>query len=208
MLAIGRRVREAARGPGKRYIVAENEPQETHSFVRPRRRLRTGRAVERRFPPLGHRGADRPTEAYYTDYMDAAGVHLGGEMGLSLPGPALQVAEETAGHAGPRSAAGAVRQLHPEPRPGRQFRRGARGIRSPARASPGAHGSAACLGAGDAHAFSRPGVRRLDSVLSTLRITSRSWPSWWPKDGRSFSRNFANAVTSAESRALPGPTRI
>ena len=60
LAAIGRRVREAARGRAT-LIVAENEPQEAR-LVRPleQGRLRPRRALERRLPPQRPGRADRP----------------------------------------------------------------------------------------------------------------------------------------------------
>ncbi len=52
----------------------------------------------------------------------AAGVHLGGEVGLPVPGPAVPVAGAAPRHVRPRPAASRVRHVSREPRPGRQHR--------------------------------------------------------------------------------------
>ena len=100
--AIAARVREAARGRGT-YIVGENEPQDAR-LIRPAggRRLRPRCAVERRLSPQRDRGDDRAQRSLlHRLSRHAAGVHLGGEVGLPLPGPALQMAEGAPRHAEP-----------------------------------------------------------------------------------------------------------
>ena len=101
--------------------------------------------VERRLPPQRHGRPDRPQRGLlHRLSRHAAGVHLGGQVGLPLPGPALHLAEEAARHAGARPAAGAVRHLPREPRPGRQL--GPRPAAAPAdqpRPLPGDDGAAA-----------------------------------------------------------------
>ena len=122
LAAIGRRVRAAARGRAT-LIVAENEPQDAQ-LVRPLEK--GGYGLDALWNDDFHHSAmvalTGHNEAYYTRLpRHAAGVHLGGQVGLSLSGPALPVAEEAARHAGPGPGAGALRQLHREPRPGRQL---------------------------------------------------------------------------------------
>ena len=126
------RARCGSGGRALHLIVAENEPQDVRVV---RRREQGGYGIDALWNDDFHHSAmvalTGRNEAYYTDYLgSAAGVHFGAEVGLSLPGPALQMAEEAAGHASLGLAPSSVRQLSPEPRPGREFGLG----RAPARA--------------------------------------------------------------------------
>ncbi len=97
---IGARVRDAARGRST-IVVAENEPQDTR-LVRPvaEGRIRTGRLVERRFSPQRDGRADRPRRGVLHGHARrAAGVRLGREIRVPVPGAALQLAAAAAGHA-------------------------------------------------------------------------------------------------------------
>ena len=121
---IGRRVREAARGRATIIIVAENEPQDTR-LVRPVEQ--GGYGLDALWNDDFHHSAmvalTGRNEAYYTDYRGTPQEFISrGQVRLPVPGPVLRLAEEAARHAGARPAAGRVRHLPPEPRPGRQLR--------------------------------------------------------------------------------------
>ena len=98
------------------------------SAPRERGRLRARRALERRLPPQRHGGAHRPERGVLQRLLAARRRSSSPprSTGYLYPGPALRLAE-AARAARRRSdlAAGRVRHLHPEPRPGRQL--GARG---------------------------------------------------------------------------------
>ena len=109
LAAVGRRVREAARGRAT-LIVAENETAGgAHRPAARPGRLRPRRPLERRLPPQRPRRPDRPQRGLLHRLPGrAAGVHLGREIRLPLPGPALPLAEEAPRHAGARPAAGRI----------------------------------------------------------------------------------------------------
>ena len=66
------------------------------------------RPVERRLPPQRDGGADRPGRSLLQRHLgDAAGVHRRGQVRLSVPGAALQLAAPAARDARPGSRAGA-----------------------------------------------------------------------------------------------------
>ena len=139
-----------------------------------RRGLWPGRPLERRFS--SHRARWPLTgrnEAYYTDYLGTPQELISAvKYGYLLPGPALQLAGQAPRHARLGTAAGAVRHLHPESRPGGQFR--------PRRAadrltSPGpAEGVTALLllAPGHADAVSRAGICIVQSVLLLRRSSA------------------------------------
>ena len=94
----------APRGGGhdRSIIVAENEPQDTR-LVRPI--AQGGYGLDALWNDDFHHSAmvalTGRSEAYYSRHpRRAAGVHLGGEVRLSVPGPALSLAAEAARHAG------------------------------------------------------------------------------------------------------------
>ena len=120
------RPRAPARPPGRAGSTSwARTSRRTHGWSGPRPEggLRARRAVERRFPPQRPGGADRPQRGLlHRLSRQPAGVRLGGQARLPLPGPALPLAGAAARHARPRSRAGAVRHLPPEPRPARQLR--------------------------------------------------------------------------------------
>ena len=86
------------------------------------RRLRPRRPVERRLPP--HRDG-RPHGArrgvLQRPRRDPPGAHLGRQARVSLPGAAIRVAREAPRHTRVGRRADLLRQLPPEPRPGRQL---------------------------------------------------------------------------------------
>ena len=175
LAAIGREVRAAARGR-ETIIVAENEPQQTR-LVRPVER--GGYGLDGLWnDDLHHCGDGRP-HGQARGLLHrlpglASGADLGGEVGLSLPGAALQVAAEPPRHAGARSAALGLRRLHREPRSGRQFRpRPAPAPDDEPRPLPGDDGLSAPLPA-HAHAVPGTGVRLLRPVPVLRRPPGRA----------------------------------
>ena len=95
LAAIGRRVREAAPGPGHDHRRRERAAAHQARPARRQGRLRPGRAVERRLPPHRHGRPDRAQRGLLHRLpRRPAGVHLGGEVRLPVPGPALLVAGE------------------------------------------------------------------------------------------------------------------
>ena len=185
LAAVGRRVREAARGRAT-LIVAENEPQDVR-IVRPVEKggVRPRRPVERRLPPQRRRRPDRPQRGVlHRLSRRGAGVHLGRQVRLPLPGPALPVAGAAARHVHLGPAAGALRHLPRESRSGRQL--GPRPAAAPPerpRPAPRPDGPDAA-GAGDADAVPGPGIRRLQPVPLLRRPPGRAGPAGAPGPGR------------------------
>src|SRR5207253_5401276 len=104
--------------------------------------------------------------------LHAAGAAVRRQVGLLVPGAVVPLAKETAWTAGPGRGARPLRDLHREPRSSGQFR--ARAALPPIdkpRPASRLDGFAA-VGAGDADAVSRPGVR----VLAPLLLLRRSQP--------------------------------
>ena len=123
LAAIGRRAGRRPRGRSI-LLVAENESQEAR-LVRPlgggrlRPRRGCGTTTSTTAPVVALTGHN---EAYYTDYLGRrAGVRLGREVRLPLPGAALLLAAEDARHADLGHPARRLRHLHREPRPGREL---------------------------------------------------------------------------------------
>ncbi len=111
-------VRDAAAGRAT-LIVGENEPQDVR-LVRPTEQGGYG------LDALWHGGADRAQRGLLQRLSRrAAGVHFGRQMGVSVPGAALPMAEEATGNARARPAADLLHQLHPESRSRGKFRDGA-----------------------------------------------------------------------------------
>ena len=134
-----------------------------------RRRVRHGGVVERRLSPLRH-GATYWIERSLLFRLLGLGqrVYRIVEMGISLPGTVLFLAEEPPRHAGLRSPTARVRTLFAESRPGGQL--GQRRQDRPIDQSgpPASHDGSAAVDAGDAALVSGAGVRRLHAVLFFL----------------------------------------
>ena len=152
------------------------------------------------------------SEAYYTDYRGTpAGVHLGGQVrATSTRGSGTRWQKKRRGTPALGPAAGRVRHLPPEPRPGGQL--GARAARCHQLTSPGRYRAMTALlllAPGDADAVPGAGVRRVDARSSTSPTTSRSWPRWCAKGRREFLAQFPQPrrpeVQAATAR--PGTTR-
>ena len=123
LAAIGREVRAAARGRADHHRGGERAPAHAPRAPTRARRLRARRALERRPPPQRDGRPHREERGLlHRLQRHAPGVHLGGEVGLPVPGSALQVAAGPPGHARAGSAARGLRDLHREPRSGRQLR--------------------------------------------------------------------------------------
>ena len=194
------------------------------------RRLRPRRPLERRLPPLRHGRPHRTRRGLLQrPRRDAPGADLGRQARVSLPGSAIRLAGEAAGHArvGPR--ADVLHQLHPEPRPGRQF---AGGAPLPPADQPRPiprHDRSAPAGPGDSDAVPGSGVRRLEPLPLLRRPPARagqadagraapsSWPSFraWPGPrprprcpirpiaSRSSARSSTSASASATAQRMP-----
>ena len=98
--ALVRRAREAARGRDV-IVVAENEPQDVRVVEPP---SENGFGVDALWNDDFHHTARVALTGCREGYLyglpgHASGVDLGGEVGLSLPGPALWLAEQAARHA-------------------------------------------------------------------------------------------------------------
>ena len=125
ILAAHRAARARRRPAGDRTIlVAENEPQET-PLVRPVEQ--GGYGLDALWNDDFHHSAmvalTGRNEAYYTDYRGTPQEFISrAKYGYLYQGQCYTLAEAAARHAGARPAAGGVRQLPPEPRPGRQLR--------------------------------------------------------------------------------------
>ena len=123
-------IARGARAGGGRRARSSSSPRtsrRTSRMVRPleRGRLRPRRALERRLPPQRRRRADRaPRGVLLRPSRHAAGVHLGREVRLPVPGPALRAGRSSrAARRADGLPPARVRQLHREPRPGRELRR-------------------------------------------------------------------------------------
>ena len=173
------RAREAARRRGRSIVVAENEPQDTR-LVRPagRGRLRPRRAVERRLPPQRDGRADRPQRGLLHRLpRHAAGVHLGGQVRLPVPGPVLRVAAASA--AARRRSDLPPRRSSPSSQNHDQVANSARGARAARADEPGplpGDDRAAAARPGHADAVPGPGVRRVGAVPLLRRPRAASWP--------------------------------
>jgi hypothetical protein len=119
--------------------------------------------------------ADRPARGVLHRLRGlAAGVHLGRQVGLPVPGSAVPVAGAAARHGRPRPLAGAVRQLLREPRPGGEHRPRAAAVAGHHPGSvPRALGARAAV-AGDADAVPGTGVRLLEALPLFRRPQSRT----------------------------------
>ena len=93
-------IRQARAAAGARaiFVVAENEPQDTHAGPRPGGgRVRRRRALERRLSSHGAGGADREARGVLPRLQGlGAGAHLGREVRLPLSGAVVRLADDSA----------------------------------------------------------------------------------------------------------------
>ena len=171
-----------------------------------RRRLRPRRAVERRLPSQRDGGAHRASRGVLLRHARrAAGVHLGGEVRVSVPGPVLPLAAEPSRHAGVGPAAVGVRRLPAEPRSGGEFRpRAARRQADEPRPLARDDGAAAACRPARRCCFkgrsSRPRRRFCISPIS-----SRSWPRPSARDAAEFLTQFPSVAELAHGNVLADP---
>ena len=126
-------------------------------------------------------------EAYYTDYRGTPQEFISAaEVGLSLPGPVLLLAEEAARHAGARTC----RRPHfvtflAEPRPGRQLRPRPAALTSADQSGPvSRHDRADAARRPARRCCSRDRSSPRPARSSTSPTTTRSWPSWSRRPAR------------------------
>ena len=166
MTAIGKRVREAARGR-KTIIVAENEPQLT-KLVRPIEN--GGYGLDALWNDDFHHSAmvamTGRNEAYYTDYLGKPQEFISMvKYGYLYQGQRYKWQKQRRGTPGLRSGAGEIRHVYSESRPDRQFRLGRTcAVHDQPRAAEGDDRAPAAR-AWNPHALSRAGVRLIQSVL-------------------------------------------
>ena len=167
-----RRRRERAAGP---------------PLLRPRTRAaRPRRALERRLPPQRLVALTGHNEAYYTDYLGTPQEFVSAaEVGLPLPGPALQLAGEAARHARPSACTPAASSTSSRTTTRSPTRRAARRLHQLTEPGPlPRHDRAAAARARRRRCSSRGRSSRVHARSSTSPTTSRSSPSWCARAGR------------------------
>ena len=145
-------------------------------------------------------------EAYYTDYHGRpAGVRLAPRStGYLYQGQWYAWQKQAPRHAAPRPPAGGLRQLHPEPRPDRQFR--AAGCACRELTGPGRYRAMTALTParpGHADAVPGPGVRRVHALLLLRRPQARAGASSSRKGRRELMLQFATSRHPRCSTACP-----
>ena len=211
ILARDRRRARAAAPAAHRSSWWRRTSRRTRGWLRPpdAGRLRARRALERRLPPQRDGRADRPPRGVLQRLpRHAAGVRLGGEVRLPLPGPVVRLAEAAARHAALDLPPPRLRRVPREPRPGRQL--GAR--------------------AGAVHQLTRPGRLRAMTALLLLgpatpmlfqgqefaargalpllrRPRAASWPRSVREGAAEFLRQFPSVAAPDDAAAAsPIPT--
>ena len=202
--------RGAGRGTGARDLDRRRERAAGHA-ARPAgraRRLRARRALERRLSPRGDGRAHRQERGLLHRLQRlAAGADLGRQVGLSLPGAALQVAADAPRHARPRSAArdASSPSSRTTTRSPTRPTAGALHLLDEPRPLPRDDGLAAPRPA-HAHALPGTGVRLLGPVPVLRRSRRRARRQGRARAAPRSSRSSASIATPEMVAALPDPT--